>query len=352
MSEISRERRYSRPHGDQRRRHPVRAGTQTGLLPQWIGDYRFPLVIGAVLIMAALDAAARAMTWGGLLSVLAAVGATAIWIWRVMAGRRLAVEEALRQLELYELSCLDRVDAMEGSEFERYVAELLRLDGHQDVLVVGGKGDGGVDITSADPSGRPMAYQCKRQKDRVPVNVVRELKGSLAYEHGGRHGVVVTTAGMTKGALSLASDTGITVIERTALAQWMGLTRNLIDQQGNTPHSESPPARRSPSRATAALGWAAVLLGTTHRRAERALAEEHRDRRPSATNWPGHGLRRRSFLSQPGGGMGDRDCQDRAPGGDGEEDQAAAAPTCFGDGPVWLARAEEDSDGRPGWAIR
>lgn len=166
----------------------------------------------------------------------------------MIASRRRAAADARRQLELYVLSRLGKIDAMEGKEFERYVAELLRLDGHQDVRVVGGKNDGGVDIISTDPSGRLMTCQCKRQKDRVPVKVVRELNGSLAHEHRSRYGVVVTSAGMTREAQALARDTGITVIERTALADWMGRIRNLIEQQGNAPPAEGPPARRPPAR--------------------------------------------------------------------------------------------------------
>jgi hypothetical protein len=50
------------------------------------------------------------------------------------------------------------------------------------------------------------------------------------------------------------------VIERTALAEWMGRARNLIEQQGNAPPAAGPPARRSPSKAGAALGGAVVLL--------------------------------------------------------------------------------------------
>jgi len=126
--------------------------------------------------------------------------------------------------------------------------------------VVGGKSDGGADVLSIDPSGRPLAHQCKRQKDSVPIKVIRELQGSLAYEHRGRHGVIVTNAALTKDAQALATRTGITVIDRAALADWMDRTRDQIVQQGNLPQAEGPRAPRAPGKSSTALGWATVLL--------------------------------------------------------------------------------------------
>jgi restriction system protein len=208
MSELKKPGRRSCPPGYQQQQSPNTV-KRAGLLPEWVKDYGFLLVIGALVVIAALDQAAKALTWPGLLSVLGAVGAIVIWIWHAVARRRRAKEEARRQQELYAQSCLEQVDAMDGPRFEQYFAMLLRLDGHQDVRVIGGKGDGGVDITSTDPSGRPMAYQCKRLKDRVRIDVIRQLNGSLAHEHPGRHGAVVTSAYLTRDADALPGVPGL-----------------------------------------------------------------------------------------------------------------------------------------------
>jgi restriction system protein len=218
-------------------------------------------MFGALVIVAALYLAAQVITWPALLSVVAAAGASAAWIWYLIARRRRAAEAARKQRKLLVQSCFGKVDVMPGSPaFEDYIADLLRMDGHRHVQVVGGKSDGGADVLSIDPSGRPLAHQCKLQKDSVPIKVIRELQGSLAYEHRGRHGVIVTNAALTKDAQALATRTGITVIDRAALADWMGRTRDQIVQQGNLPQAEGPRARRAPGKSSTALGWAAVLL--------------------------------------------------------------------------------------------
>ena len=260
MTELNNPGRRSNPHGYHQHRSPNSTNKKIGLLPQRVKDYDYLLLIGALVIIGAFVQAARAITWPGLLAVLAALGAIVIWIWRAAVGRRRVKEEARRQQDLYAQSCLERVDAMDGPEFEQYIATLLRLDGHQDVQVVGGKGDGGVDITSTDPSGRPIAVQCKRQKDRVRVGVIRQLNGSVAHEHPGRYGVVVTNSLLTGDADALARRTGIAVTDRTALAQWMVEARDLLSftvQDGKITRGS------------------AVLLGTSQPRAEA------RDRRSS-----------------------------------------------------------------------
>jgi Restriction endonuclease len=104
-----------------------------------------------------------------------------------------------------------------------------------------------------------MAYQCKRQKRRVPVAVVRELIGSLVHEHRGRKGVLVTSAELTKGARKLASEAKIEVIERTALAQWISRARDRIEQDGNAPPARGLRVKRTPARANATGGWPVVL---------------------------------------------------------------------------------------------
>jgi hypothetical protein len=44
---------------------------------------------------------------------------------------------------MWEASFLPAADAMSGTQFEHFVADLLRMDGHRGVQLVGGPGDGG-----------------------------------------------------------------------------------------------------------------------------------------------------------------------------------------------------------------
>jgi restriction system protein len=177
-----------------------------------------------------------------------------LWVRYRITGKRRAAELMRRQQELYDQSCLPAADTMSGQQFEAYVAELLRMDGHREVQLVGGPGDGGADILSAEPSGRVVAVQCKRQMAPVSVGVVRQLNGTLAHEHRGRCGVLVTTALLTRPAAELAAQAGIAVIDRNGLARWMGQARRSIEQQdmespatsvptmpGQWPHTSAPP---------------------------------------------------------------------------------------------------------------
>jgi restriction system protein len=161
--------------------------------------------------------------------VLVPLAVAALVIWLLLTARRRARERERRRRWLYDQSCLPAADAMSGPQFERYVAELLRTDGHQDVRLVGGPGDGGADILCTEPSGRRLVIQCKRQLAPVPVGVVRQLNGTLAHEHPGRAGMLITTATLTRPAAGLAASAGITVIDRDGLARWMGDARRSID---------------------------------------------------------------------------------------------------------------------------
>jgi hypothetical protein len=58
---------------------------------------------------------------------------------------------------------------------------------------------------------------------------VRELNGSLAHEHQGRLGLIVTSSELTKPARALAAKSGIQVIERPDLADQMA---SITDETG------------------------------------------------------------------------------------------------------------------------
>ena len=133
--------------------------------------------------------------------------------------------QANQRLEMLRNSLLSTVDLMTGAQFERYFAQLLRLRGHRSVQVVGGAGDGGVDVLATTPDGAQAAYQCKRQKTTVSVQVVRQLLGSVTHEHPGRIPHLVTNATLTKPAADLAKSSGVRVVDRRELGKWMDEAR-------------------------------------------------------------------------------------------------------------------------------
>jgi restriction system protein len=146
-----------------------------------------------------------------------------------IVGRSLGNQNPSRpQDELLRNSSLAMVDAMTGTQFEQYVANLLNLRGYRKVSVVGGAGDGGVDILATDSTGTKIACQCKRQTAAVSVQVIRQLLGSVSHEHRGRIPYIVTTATLTKAAAELALGARVNVIDRVLLASWMTEARTQL----------------------------------------------------------------------------------------------------------------------------
>lgn len=119
-------------------------------------------------------------------------------------------------------------DAMTGPQFEKYMADLLKFRGFQDVRVVGGAGDGGIDILARDSTGAQIACQCKRQAANVSVAVVRQLIGSVNHEHRGKIPYLVTTAMLTRPARDLARQARVHVVDRPLLGTWMAEIRSQL----------------------------------------------------------------------------------------------------------------------------
>lgn len=68
---------------------------------------------------------------------------------------------------------LNKIDNMNGLDFERYVAKILRINGFANVNLTKSSGDFGVDIT-ARYNGKKYAFQCKRYKKTSVLNRYRK----------------------------------------------------------------------------------------------------------------------------------------------------------------------------------
>ncbi|NGO42223.1 restriction endonuclease [Streptomyces sp. YC419] len=114
------------------------------------------------------------------------------------------------------------IDAMSGREFEEHVAQLLRRDGCTAVVVRGGGGDRGVDITGRTPDGRHIAVQCKRFAPYVSVTSshVQKFIGSAKVLYNADVALYVATCTFTRDAMTVAADGGITPVDRSRLAAW------------------------------------------------------------------------------------------------------------------------------------
>ncbi|MFI7005803.1 restriction endonuclease [Streptomyces sp. NPDC050145] len=114
------------------------------------------------------------------------------------------------------------MDAMTGRQFEEHVASLLRRDGCVDVVVKGGRGDRGVDITARTSDGRRVAVQCKRFAPYLSITSpeIQKFIGASKVLHSCDIALFVATCPFTPDALTIAGEGGVAVVHRGMLDEW------------------------------------------------------------------------------------------------------------------------------------
>jgi restriction system protein len=147
--------------------------------------------------------------------VVAVVGSIAWWQWSRARQRQ-------RALQLVD------IDRMDGHVFEHYVADLLRWQGYTQVSVTPQNNDFGVDILFTDPTElnsittKPTTYaaQVKRYRGFVGVEALYQASGGRDY-YGCDRAAVITNSRFSIQAHQLAKKTGLLLIDRTTLADWI-----------------------------------------------------------------------------------------------------------------------------------
>ncbi len=108
---------------------------------------------------------------------------------------------------------LEFLHAIHPRQLELLVGQLLTAIGFDEVQVTRYSGDGGIDVDATLTVGGVTrvrtAIQVKRYRANVAANTVRELRGGLAND---QRGLIITTAGFTKDAVSEAGAAGRTPI--------------------------------------------------------------------------------------------------------------------------------------------
>jgi restriction system protein len=123
------------------------------------------------------------------------------------APRRVRVNARMRE-----------IDAMDGVEFEDYVAARLQRAGWQ-VSFTPAVGDYGVDLI-AQKDGQNVAIQCKRHGKAVGIAAVQQVV-SGALHHGCARSIVVSNQEFTSAAKQLAFTHRCQLIGRRALQSWV-----------------------------------------------------------------------------------------------------------------------------------
>ena len=112
----------------------------------------------------------------------------------------------------------EAVRAMSGAQFEVFTADLFRAMGHQ-AIVLGGAGDQGVDVI-VNCRGERVAIQCKNHRRPVGNRAVQEVYAG-AQHHRCVEACVVAPAGYTRGAIALATSTGVSLYDADTVGQWI-----------------------------------------------------------------------------------------------------------------------------------
>ncbi len=179
------------------------------------------------LAAAAATAALLATTWSTIwpyVLVAAATGASATALWWLHHTDRLPRRGKPRPHEPTALraASLAEVDALSWREFEHHVAALCRRDGCRDVVVTGGAGDLGADVTATLPDGRRLVIQCKHYAPHryVPSGDMQKFLGTAWLHHRADVAVFAATCPFGKAALALAAEHRITAVHRDLLGLW------------------------------------------------------------------------------------------------------------------------------------
>jgi restriction system protein len=127
----------------------------------------------------------------------------------------------IRQDHMFHRATLRSIDAMDGTQFEEFLAVLFTHLGYH-VQHVGMSHDFGADLVLTSPRHR-IIVQAKRYAGNVGIGAVQEALGAVQYYCGTR-GMVVASSGFTESARELAARSGIELWDRQRLAAAMART--------------------------------------------------------------------------------------------------------------------------------
>ncbi|MET9965115.1 restriction endonuclease [Streptomyces sp. NPDC006356] len=114
------------------------------------------------------------------------------------------------------------IAAMTWQAFERHVADLLRRDGCNGVVVRQARSDRGIDITGHTADGRSVAVQCKNRTGRVSVPSAEMQKFAGAARAIGQVDIAlfVATCNFSSEAQAIADLSGVITVNRDELEAW------------------------------------------------------------------------------------------------------------------------------------
>jgi restriction system protein len=144
--------------------------------------------------------------------IYAAISAVIIIIWRILTRR-----PSIPRIKF------KRIDKMEGKEFEQFLRRLLLAKGYKKVQLTKNTGDFGADLIIGNGR-RKIVVQAKRLNRNVGVEAVQEVHTAKTF-YEAQEAWVVTNQCFTKAAQQLAESSEVVLVDRSELAQWLGIHR-------------------------------------------------------------------------------------------------------------------------------
>jgi restriction system protein len=136
----------------------------------------------------------------------------------VLSILSLAAYKWWRDQQIYKAYTIANIDAMDGLEFEVYLADLLRRRGYSNVRLTE-RLDLGVDII-ARKDGITWGIQAKCYSGLVKAAAVRQVYTALAHYKCDR-AMVISNSTYSRPAQSLANSTKTVLVDREQLSKWI-----------------------------------------------------------------------------------------------------------------------------------
>jgi restriction system protein len=114
---------------------------------------------------------------------------------------------------------LEKIDSMDGLEFEHYVAWLLSQKNYTSVEVTKGSGDFGADIIACR-NGRRYTIQVKRHAQKISRRAISDACAAKGY-YNCTDSMVVTNNYFTQNAIEFAMSVNCELIDRDILVSWI-----------------------------------------------------------------------------------------------------------------------------------
>lgn len=118
----------------------------------------------------------------------------------------------------------EEIDAMSGTEFEDFMAEILHRSGVEVLELTKASGDFGADIIVMH-EGERTAVQCKRYSRPIGVKAVQEAVSAKDY-YKCTKAAVITNSTFTRQAAELAAESGVILWDRDAVYGFMAAAQD------------------------------------------------------------------------------------------------------------------------------